>query len=144
MNMMRHDELIFCLQKLHPGTVHGVDFWVAHPSDFSTGTQTGPAFIVQWNLEAVQPDDAEIDVVWREHGEEYRAMIADADARAKRARLLTDADRMVSKAVDLNEFDSEAQARAYRQALRDITTQPGWPTSISWPDPPTIGQPRKT
>ncbi|WP_185715750.1 MULTISPECIES: hypothetical protein [unclassified Burkholderia] len=30
------------------------------------------------------------------------------------------------------------------QALRDITTQPGWPTSISWPDPPTIGQPRKT
>lgn len=25
----------------------------------------------------------------------------------------------------------------YRQKLRDITDQPGWPTSIIWPQPPT-------
>ena len=26
--------------------------------------------------------------------------------------------------------------KVYRKALRDITTQPGFPTSINWPEPP--------
>jgi hypothetical protein len=29
-----------------------------------------------------------------------------------------------------------AQWQAYRQALRDITHQPGWPAAVQWPAPP--------
>lgn len=34
--------------------------------------------------------------------------------------------------------DAERDAwRAYRQALRDLPAQPGWPETVSWPAPPS-------
>ena len=32
--------------------------------------------------------------------------------------------------------DQQQQAMAYRQALLDVTDQPGWPTQIEWPAAP--------
>lgn len=53
--------------------------------------------------------------------------------RDKRNRLLTESDW--SQVADAP-VDKEAWA-TYRQALRDITTQEGFPHDIIWPEPPT-------
>lgn len=57
-------------------------------------------------------------------------------ARNQRDALLHQSD---SRALpDFPLIDSERLAwTAYRQALRDITTQPGFPDTITWPVPPT-------
>lgn len=56
----------------------------------------------------------------------------EAQVRKERDGLLTKSDfRMVSDAP----WDTTAWA-TYRQALRDITTQEGFPTNVVWPTPP--------
>jgi len=56
-------------------------------------------------------------------------------ARAKRDRLLTASDWMTVRAMDTgNPVPTEWQT--YRQALRDITGQPGFPDTIDWPEKP--------
>lgn len=55
----------------------------------------------------------------------------DRSARARRALLLQEADRAVNKLEDAGQ-DSRP-ARVYRQALRDLTAQPGYPLTIVWP-----------
>ena len=55
-----------------------------------------------------------------------------ADARDKRNNLLAATDWTAMA-------DAPTQATAmttYRQALRDITSQSGWPTTIIWPTAP--------
>jgi hypothetical protein len=57
--------------------------------------------------------------------------------RAQRARLLSKCDwRMVPDAG----FTPEVVATwaAYRQALRDLTLQAGFPTTVTWPVPPSV------
>lgn len=53
--------------------------------------------------------------------------------RAERARLLAACDW--TQLPDVPAGTSAAWA-TYRQALRDVTSQPGWPTDITWPVPP--------
>jgi hypothetical protein len=136
MSMMTHEQMIFCIQKIYPGTTHGVDYWVGHPSDPVTGVQTATAFVVQWNMKDAQPDEAAIAEQWAAHGAEYQAMVTDADGRAKRNALLVDADNLVEMALDTGNTALEASARAYRQALRDLPQNEGWPATVVWPDPP--------
>lgn len=54
--------------------------------------------------------------------------------RKMRNDLLLDADFAINKAED-NGKPSKA-LREYRQALRDITSQPGYPSNIIWPTKP--------
>ena len=56
-----------------------------------------------------------------------------AEIRAERNRLLDKADIEVNKAIDQGNTGAEAEARAYRQALRDIPEQSGFPYDVSWP-----------
>lgn len=56
-----------------------------------------------------------------------------AAARAERARLLSATDW--TQLADVPDETSMAW-RPYRQALRDITEQPGYPATITWPDVP--------
>jgi hypothetical protein len=57
---------------------------------------------------------------------------ADAEARADRRRRLQDSDwtQVADAPVD------HAAWATYRQALRDVTAQPGYPHKINWPVPP--------
>lgn len=135
--MLSLEQLIFCLQKIYPGTRQGVDYWVAHPVDVAL-QQSAPAFIVEWKLDKPQPGDEQIDAQWTAHGAEFVALAADTDARAKRAALLTSADYLVETALDTGNGALESAARKYRQALRDVTESAGWPESIVWPDPPPV------
>lgn len=57
------------------------------------------------------------------------------EALAERARRLAASDWVVTRAIERDE-PAPAAWRTYRQALRDITDQPGFPTDIEWPTPP--------
>ena len=52
-------------------------------------------------------------------------------AKAKRDRLLAETDYMMMPDYPIK--DKEAM-KAYRQALRDITKQDGFPENIIWPE----------
>ena len=76
---------------------------------------------------------------WREVAEDYAPApmpeeLAE-EARAKRATLLTESDWTQLPDSPLTSGVREAWAE-YRQALRDITDQPGFPQVIDWPDAP--------
>lgn len=55
----------------------------------------------------------------------------------RRSKLLRDSDWTMMPDVTL--WNKEAWAE-YRQALRDLTEQPGYPTNIVWPTPPDAGK----
>ena len=81
------------------------------------------------------PEDVGAD---EEFSEEQPAPIGPLPAatiRAQRAPLLAVADIAIFKAED-NGQDATAWRR-YRQALRDIPAQAGFPASVSWPKAPT-------
>lgn len=58
-----------------------------------------------------------------------------AQARAQRDKLLLDTDWTQTLDAPIDE-DTKAAYRAYRQALRDIPEQAGFPRSIDWPELP--------
>ena len=81
----------------------------------------GQSWIQQWGVEAIP--QADID--------DRNAQQA-ASIRTERKRLLTDSDWTQ---VEDAPVDKAAWA-AYRQALRDIPDQPGFPFTIIWPEAP--------
>ena len=58
-----------------------------------------------------------------------------SSVREQRNRLLAETDWMVIKALESNTPQNFEMA-AYRQALRDITSQPSFPWDIQWPNQP--------
>jgi hypothetical protein len=54
------------------------------------------------------------------------------EIRAKRNSLLAETDYLA-----LSDTTLSSDMAAYRQALRDITSQSGFPTSVTWPTKPT-------
>jgi hypothetical protein len=85
----------------------------------------------------IQSTPTEVDGVWSigydvvQKSEE----IATRNVRRERDRLLTECDWVTLKAADTNTSVDEAWA-TYRQALRDITAQDGFPYSVTWPTKP--------
>ena len=58
-----------------------------------------------------------------------------AQVRAKRDALLAETDFLMMSDYPLGEEDATA-LKAYRQELRDVPTQEGFPTEITWPELP--------
>ena len=65
--------------------------------------------------------------------EEYHSM----GARNQRDRLLTETDwtQLADSPLDAN---ATVIWQSYRQALRDIPQQPGFPLTIEWPEKPAV------
>ena len=85
----------------------------------------------EWVPPVAKPDD---DAEWDEDSQEWipGPEVLARDARATRNRLLRDSDwTQVSDAP----VDQSAWAE-YRQALRDVPQQTGFPTDINWPTKP--------
>ena len=87
---------------------------------------------IEWlSPDIEQPTDAEIEA-------EVARLIAEQpakEAREKRDRLLTGSDWVTIRAMDTgNPVPTEWQT--YRQALRDIPEQTGFPEEIEWPQEP--------
>jgi hypothetical protein len=92
----------------------------------------------------VEKDAVLIDGVWTQvyaveemTAEEAQARYDEwaAKARGLRDTLLADTDWWVSKAAEKGEALS-AEKQLYRQELRDITAQEGFPYNINWPQKP--------
>lgn len=66
---------------------------------------------------------------------EQRAASLAASIRSERDRLLSETDWIVIKAYERNE-NIPMDWEVYRQALRDITSQAGFPYSVEWPTKP--------
>ena len=62
-----------------------------------------------------------------------------AEARAKRNQLIAETDFMAMPDYPLDE-ERKAAVLAYRQALRDVPEQAGWPRDVEWPEKPAIGK----
>jgi len=87
---------------------------------------------LEWlSTDIPQPSDAEIEA-------EVERLIAEEpakEARAKRNRLLADSDWVTIRATDTGTA-VPTDWQTYRQALRDITEQTGFPENIDWPTKP--------
>lgn len=57
-------------------------------------------------------------------------------ARTERDRRLSATDWVTLRALEADQA-VPTEWRTYRQALRDVAAQPGFPTSITWPQEPT-------
>ena len=92
--------------------------------------QVGDEWVLGWHLR--QKTDEELT--------QYRAGLAE-QARRLRDDLLADSDWVVTKAVEQNAQDGLGIQVPqvwidYRQALRDIPQQPGFPDNVTWPTAP--------
>ena len=92
--------------------------------------QVGDEWVLGWHLR--QKTDEEVA--------QYRAGLAE-QARRLRDDLLADSDWIVTKAIEQNAMDGLGVQIPvvwldYRQALRDIPQQPGFPDNVTWPTAP--------
>ena len=104
-------------------------------------SDTEPEFFTRWvHTPADSPDNVgdktggigSIAIVLTDA--EYDTVLA-ASARQKRDRLIAATDYLVTPDYPI-EPDRLAKVKTYRQALRDIPEQSGFPRSITWPDKP--------
>jgi len=81
------------------------------------------------------PFTAEEEIAWEAEQVTWAASANDrkaAEVRAKRNTKLSETDW-----TQITDATTDKQAWAtYRQALRDVTTQSGFPWTITWPDAP--------
>ncbi len=127
--MLTHDQIAFAVTKLYPELKHGKDFWVAQPVERDSGKQIGDADIVEWPKELEQPDRKILQKTFKAHADEFHAQ------QAKVARLAKLKESDWTQLMDVPEATRQSWA-AYRQALRDLPQQNGFPMHIVWPTPP--------
>lgn len=64
--------------------------------------------------------------------------LAEFDVRSKRNSLLQESDWTDTASAPARLGEAVYQSwQSYRQALRDVTSQPGFPLEVVWPTPPT-------
>ena len=104
-------------------------------------SDTEPEFYTRWvHTPADSPDnvatkDADVgDIAIYLTDAEYDTVLA-ASARQKRDRLIAVTDYLVTPDYPISD-DRLAKVKIYRQALRDIPEQSGFPRTIAWPDKP--------
>ena len=110
-------------------------------------SDTEPEFFTRW---VHTPADSPDNVAPKESAESAGAGIGDiaiyltdaeydtalaASARQKRDRLLAATDYLVTPDYPISD-DRLAKVKTYRQALRDIPEQAGFPRDIVWPKKP--------
>jgi len=91
------------------------------------------------NGSAIESSDPfDFGVTWAEIEAEVDRLIAEQpakEARDKRDRLLTESDWVTIRATDTNN-PVPTEWQTYRQALRDVPLQTGFPEEIEWPEKP--------
>ena len=128
-----HDLMVQVMLDLHPDLVSNVDYVCAHDFDKADPSQHGDPYFMVWKRADIpQPDPADIKAAFEADEETYRA----AFARRYRDACLagTDGRANVTDAPPSARLDARIDAwRTFRQALRDIPQQAGFPFAIEWP-----------
>ncbi|BAO89012.1 phage tail assembly chaperone [Caballeronia cordobensis] len=136
---MTNEELFYLLQKFWPDTINGTHYLTGHRLD-TEGKQLGQAFLQFWRLPDPQPSKGQLLNWWEQYKDEIRSTIAGVHHRWERAERLLRADALVCRAEDAGDEAAAAAARKYRQALRDVPQQKGFPFAFDWPVPPDDGE----
>lgn len=110
------------------GTLHLYDNLVQVDCDEHTEYE-GDLYITKTSLTQAEVEQ-QFDKLLEIEKEKHRHYMAKL-VREKRNKLLEDADILVNIAADNGIGESEA--RAYRQALRDVPEQEGFPLDVNWP-----------
>ena len=115
--------------------------WFESSGNVCMESDTEPEFYTRWvHTPADSPDnvaskDADVgDIAIYLTDAEYDTALA-ASARQKRDRLIAATDYLVTPDYPI-ESDRLAKVKIYRQALRDIPEQSGFPRTITWPEKP--------
>ena len=115
--------------------------WFESSGNVCMESDTEPEFYTRWvHTPADSPDnvatkDADVgDIAIYLTDAEYDTVLA-ASARQKRDRLIATTDYLVTPDYPI-ESDRLAKVKIYRQALRDIPEQSGFPRTIAWPEKP--------
>lgn len=77
---------------------------------------------------------------WLQKAKDYEFDIESAKIRAYRDKLLNDCDTVYCNAANWELMDKDARLawQDYKQALRGLTQQAGFPYTISWPKKPLL------
>ena len=115
--------------------------WFESSCNVCMESDTEPEFYTRWvhtpadSPDNVAPKDADMrGIVIYLTDAEYDTVLA-ASARQKRDRLIATTDYLVTPDYPI-ESDRLAKVKIYRQALRDIPEQSGFPRTIAWPEKP--------
>lgn len=87
-------------------------------------------YVRQWESEKTR-QEAEFEAEWN------KPENVEDRARKERNRLLEETDYVLMPDYPLTE-EQRAAWTAYRQSLRDLPEQEGWPMSIIWPEKPSL------
>ena len=101
----------------------------AQPTRYQTSFRDGIQQIGSEWFTKYSVADMDEDQIAAKDAEQAKAV------RQERDKRLADCDWRVIKALESN-IPQDFEWAAYRQALRDISTQPGFPWDITWPDTP--------
>lgn len=77
------------------------------------------------------------ELLIREGSYESDSELAAESIRSHRNILLDETDKFMTIDYPISKEDQD-NLKVYRQALRDITAQEGFPDNITWPEKPTI------
>lgn len=135
--LMANEDLLLVIDELCPGLVPGRDYMVSHYLD-ENRVQQGHAKIWQWtNTVHPCPTQEVLEAHWNEHASKVLTRGVEKALRYERELRLEVADKIVNIAHDSGDEAYFTAAKAYRQALRDVPQQSGWPDTIVWPVIPT-------
>ena len=104
-------------------------------------SDTEPEFYTRWvhttpeSPDNVAPKDTDVGGIAIYLTDAEYDIVLSASARQKRDRLIASTDYLVTPDYPI-EPDRLAKVKIYRQALRDIPDQSGFPRSITWPEKP--------
>ena len=115
--------------------------WFESSGNVCMESDTEPEFYTRWvHTPADSPDnvatkDADVgDIAIYLTDAEYDTVLS-ASMRQKRDRLIATTDYLVTPDYPISD-DRLAKVKTYRQALRDIPEQSGFPRTITWPEKP--------
>ncbi|MEK6315190.1 MAG: phage tail assembly chaperone [Burkholderia gladioli] len=132
-NSYTHDHMILAILDMYPKLQPGRDFLVSHPIT-PEGDQAGAPTISVWSNANLKPTDDEVHAHFEANEEALRAKYL----RFYRDLFLSGTDGNADLPSDSPEcIKGQCNAwRTYRQQLRDLPNQPGFPMSINWPEFP--------
>ncbi|EML1602127.1 phage tail assembly chaperone [Burkholderia cenocepacia] len=121
------EELLFALEAEYPDLVGGRDYLLERR--FRDGKQREDAYIIKWPGKYPMPTSQWIN----ESGLKVREKLPEIRMRSRRDAELAATDWTQSPDAPV---DIRTKYAEYRQALRDLPEQPGWPDSVQWPTAP--------
>lgn len=131
------EELAYIMTGEYPELTFGVDYVLAQILSPDGKMQTEDAFFHSWNRPDIpMPHIETLRAKWPQYKPTYLAWHKAAELRQWRDAELKVADAKVYIADDTGQPEVAQAWRTYRQALRDLPDQVGFPMRVTLPERP--------